>query len=194
MGIRMSYPHKKAYKCFIICLLILLTFVGVYLISVSAKQISQKYVATTLIESFGWEIDETREIQQDAIGIQSFYRQYFSSIGKDPYRVPSEEPVGAGNIAGISPEFFREGYFGLDDGEEEIIRIRIPLRYEMPEGMMLEAWVSFYQDTLCETSLHAVEQSTGSAEASGFQSYGTICPLNRSAEDVEDWKIRHSMR
>ena len=155
---------------------------------------TKEEIAVCLIESFGWEIDETKEIQQDAIGIQSFYRQYFSSIGKDPYRVPSEEPVGAGNIAGISPEFFREGYFGLDDGEEEIIRIRIPLRYEMPEGMMLEAWVSFYQDTLCETSLHAVEQSTGSAEASGFQSYGTICPLNGSAEDVEDWKIRHSMR
>lgn len=154
----------------------------------------QTYMAAALVESFGWEIDETKEIRQEAIGKQSFYRQYFSLLGKDPYRVPPDEPAGAGNIAGISPEFFREGYFGLDDAEKEIIRIRVPLRYTMPEGVTLEAWVSFYQDTLCETSLHAVEQSTDPTEENGFQSYGTVCPLNGGTEDVEDWKSRHGLR
>lgn len=192
MDIRTWYLHKKAlWKRLALCLLILLLLAGMYFIG--AKQMPQTYMAAALVESFGWEIDETKEIRQDAIGKQSFYRQYFSLLGKDPYRVPPEEPAGAGNITGISPKFFREGYFGLDDAEKEIIRIRVPLRYAMPEGMTLEAWVSFYQDTLCETSLHAVERSTDPAEENGFQSYGTICPLNGSTADVEDWKSRHGL-
>lgn len=189
------WPLRKKPICkrFVIWLLILTLFGSICFIWSSKNQRHQRYTAIVLVESFGWKIDETRNIERDILGKQSFYEQYYWSLGKDPYW-PNEE-AGNGNISGICPEFFQKGYFGLDNVERNIVRFRIPLQYDMPDGTALEAWIAFYEDTLCETSIHAIKWSPDSPEEStGFLDYGTICPLNADRKMVEAWKSHHGKR
>lgn len=180
-------------KRFAIWLLILVLFGSIFFIWSSREQRYQKYTAIALLNSFGWEIDETRDMERAVLGKQDFYKQYYWSLGKDPYQ-PHEE-AGNGNISGICPGFFQKGYFGLDDVEKDIVRFRIPLQYDMPDRTALEAWISFYEDTLCETSIHAIKWSSDSPEEStGLLDYGTICPLNADRKAVEAWKSRRGTR
>lgn len=180
-------------KRFLAVTLLTLFCISCVFFAAEVKRDTSEELAVCLVESFGWKIDETRNIERDILGKQSFYEQYYWSLGKDPYW-PNEE-AGNGNISGICPEFFQKGYFGLDNVERNIVRFRIPLQYDMPDGTALEAWIAFYEDTLCETSIHAIKWSPDLPEEStGFLDYGTICPLNADRKMVEAWKSHHGKR
>ena len=151
----------------------------------------RKETALCLVESFGWEPEDEREIVQMEMGKRAFYGQYVWSLGQDPYRMQpgADQGISGGNLPGIYPEFFAQGYAGLEDMPQDIVRFRIPLAYEMPEKTRLEAWIAFYEGTLCETSIHAVQYNANSGEENaGFVDLGTICPLNGGESRVEAWK------
>lgn len=70
-----------------------------------------------------------------------------------PHRLPSQEDVGKGNLAGMRAELYDETYDTVSDIEQVNLYL-IPLEYDLPQDAALEAMIGFYQDKLCMTAIH----------------------------------------
>lgn len=162
--------------------------------------------AITLVKSFGWQVDEGKEISLHEFGDGNFYEIYRHITGE--YPTSEEESSGVyprpnlarGNIDGIVPEILTEEPFLSHSRFVSVCKI--PILYDMPEGCYLVAEIGYYDGEICQSSVkvefvdndidefNVIADKLSLVEKSKL--IPTVWPLNVKKQVLEDWKTNYS--
>ena len=151
-----------------------------------------KNIAISLVESFGWEISDTTQISE--IVEQKFI---FNQTYKN-WTVSKNSDISSGNIEGIMPLFLRKD--DITSNDENVYCYIIPVDYDMPEDVQLQAIVAFYDRKICMSAIHAdssklIDKITdiekeALPEVADEDIIPSTWPLNVEADILEKWKSK----
>lgn len=151
-----------------------------------------KNIAISLVESFGWEISDTTQISE--IVEQKFI---FNQTYKN-WTVSKNSDISSGNIEGIMPLFLRKD--DITSNDENVYCYIIPVDYDMPEDVQLQAIVAFYDGKICMSAIHAdssklIDKITdiekeALPEVADEDIIPSTWPLNVEADILEKWKSK----
>lgn len=153
---------------------------------------SLKNMAISLVESFGWKISDTdqiSEIVEPKIVFDQTYKNWTVSENSD---------MSSGNIEGITPLFLMNDDIASND--KNVYYYIIPVEYDMPQDVQLQAIVAFYNGRICMSAIHAdasrlinkivAIEKDGSPKAADEDITPVTWPLNVDADVLEKWKCK----
>ena len=165
--------------------IILLTFfcIGGAFVAAEVHRDTSEELAVCLVESFGWEIDESIDIDRFEEDRVSFYTSYYHMLGIDDL-VNAKGRIGNGNLPGLQPELLMADFWTVMEkagNAENVVQYRIPLQYDLQnEDYFLYASVAVYKGKLCETCIILGTKSPVSGPI--------LWPLNVDRTTVDAWR------
>lgn len=178
-----------------ITVLILVTVGGVigYAICKNGQdEQSMNFTATTLVQSFGWEIKEHQETVTYRLSEEMFHSNYYHITGGNAAKPTAGSA--SGNIDGISPEILNRGFFISNNQNVHIYEF--PIVYDMPNGTSLQSVIAFHEGKICMSSVQLrfenvdsfIHQIENLDEDTQDILIPTTWPLNVEKQVIEEWK------
>lgn len=151
-----------------------------------------KNMAISLVESFGWEISDTTQISE-IVEQKLIFNQTYKN-----WTVSKNSDISSGNIEGIMPLFLMND--DITSNDKNVYCYIIPIEYDMPEDVQLQAIVAFYNEKICMSAIHAdssklIDKITdiekeALPEVADEDIIPSTWPLNVEADILEKWKSK----
>ena len=192
-GQGVKYLKKVRMICIALCFLAITAAVFIAGIHIGAHYSDKdqlKNMAISLVESFGWELsdaDQISEVVEQKLVFDQTYKNW--TVSEDP-------DMSSGNIEGITPLFLRNDDIASND--KNVYCYTIPVEYDMPQDVQLQAIVAFYNGKICMSAIYAdasrsinkieAMEKDGSLKAADEDIMPLTWPLNVETDVLEEWK------